>query len=273
MISQRPATREAAWTVDYDGATFREAAATVAPSASRDDSRPLLTGVHVDPAAKHWAATDSYRLMIANVPDASGFDRFGQNGSTIPAKAISIAATIKGADYYQVSAQESPDAPEWAEIMACARIDDASARPLVIIHARIIEGAYPNYSALIPEGFATRAKCDGDALRAALVASNSVATARGMIRIIADSATSTLRVIASGRADDSSGEWYVPCEYQGDTSGEIIVGLSPAFALDGARCVGDDVTISLISPLRPALFTRTRADGLDPHYIVMPVRT
>lgn len=266
---------DSGWIVDYDGATFRDAVATVAPSASSDETRPVLTGVYVDPDAGKWCATDSYRMMIASVPDASGFDRFGDSGAIIPASALRIAAAVKGADYYQVSAP-APNADwesNYAEVMAGFRVDTYAVTPMAVIRTRLIDGQYPNFAALIPEGFTTSVDCDGDALRCALQSAASVARQNSPVLLTADSTRDYLTVQVRNGGDDPTGEWFVSCKYHGDTDGEMVVGVNAEFAYDGAKCIGGNViTLNLISPMRPMLLVRPGDAGLNPHYVCMPIR-
>jgi DNA polymerase III sliding clamp (beta) subunit (PCNA family) len=65
----------------------------------------------------------------------------------------------------------------------------------------------------------------------------------------------------------------VPCQYHGDTAGELTIGANAAFVHDGAKCVGGNVvTLNVISALRPMLLTSAGDGGANPHYVVMPVR-
>jgi DNA polymerase III sliding clamp (beta) subunit (PCNA family) len=276
MQSQRGiGVDEGGFTVDYDGATFRDAVAMVAPSASKDDSRPVLTGVYVDPDAGKWCATDSYRMMIANVPHAEGFDRFGDGGAIVPPSALRIAAAVKGADYYQVSIGGSNDAyvNRYAEILAGLRVDTFAASVVAVIRTRLVDGQYPNYSALVPDGFAFSVDCDGDALRAALQSAASVARKNAPIVLTADSSRDYV-LVEAGSGDDARGEWRVPCLYVGDTAEPFRFGVNAEYARDGAECVGGDVSLNLTDPLRPLLMTRTDAYQADivAHYVVMPIR-
>ena len=275
MQASRPVgIGENGWAADYDAATFRNAVAMVAPSASADESRPVLTGVYVDPGARKWVATDSYRMMIASVQDAGNFDRFG-DGAIIPAKALRIAAAVKRVDYYQVvvEARDPKCAHGYAEIMAGVRVDTVAASVCAVIRTRLIDGQYPNYSALIPEGFVTSVDCDGDALRMALASAKNVAARNSAIRITADSSTSVLRITVRAMHDAPASEWSVPCHYRGDTDGELTIGVNAEFASDGAECIGTSiVTLNVISPLHPILLTSADGSTADPHYVCMPMR-
>jgi DNA polymerase III sliding clamp (beta) subunit (PCNA family) len=174
---------ETGFTVTYTGDTFRDAVAMVAPSASKDDSRPVLTGVYVDPAAGTWAATDSYRMMIASVTGTANDAEQHDAGVIIPASALRIAAAAKGAESFQLSApaHDAKYVAQYAEVMATA-----GDRVVAVLRIRVVEGQYPNYSALVPDGFAFSVDCDGDALRSALQAAASVARANSPVRLTAD---------------------------------------------------------------------------------------
>jgi DNA polymerase III sliding clamp (beta) subunit (PCNA family) len=125
----------------------------------------------------------------------------------------------------------------------------------------------------VPEGFAVSMDCDGDALRSALQAAASVARANNPVRLTADSTRKYLTVRAGNSGQGAAGEWYVPCQYHGDTDGELTIGANAAFVHDGAKCVGGNVvTLSVISPLRPMLLTSAGDGGANPHYVVMPIR-
>lgn len=261
---------ETGFTVTYTGDTFRDAVAMVAPSASKDDSRPVLTGVYVDAAAGKWVATDSYRMMIASVTDTANDAEQHDAGVIIPASALRIAAAAKGAESFQLSApaHDARYVAQYAEVMATA-----GSRVVAVLRIRVVEGQYPNYSALVPEGFAVSVDCDGDALRSALQAAASVARANSPVRLTADSTRKYLAVRAGNSGQGAAGEWYVPCQYHGDTDGELTIGANAAFVHDGAKCVGGNVvTLNVISPLRPMLLTSAGDGGANPHYVVMPIR-
>ena len=260
---------ETGFRLRYDGDTFRNAVAMVTPSASKDESRPVLTGVYVDAAAGKWVATDSYRMMIASVPSVEAFAVTSESSVIIPASALRIAAAAKGAESFQLTDREHPGkyVAQYAEVTATA-----GDRVVAVLRIRVVEGQYPNYSALVPDGFAFSMDCDGDALRAALQSAASVAGANNPARLTADSTRKYLTVRAGNR-EASAGEWHVPCQYRGDTAGELTIGANAVFVHDGAKCVGGNVvTLNVISALRPMLLTSAGDGGANPHYVVMPVR-
>jgi DNA polymerase III sliding clamp (beta) subunit (PCNA family) len=261
---------ETGFRLRYDGDTFRNAVAMVTPSASKDEARPVLTGVYVDAAAGKWVATDSYRMMIASVQDTEAFAVTSESSVIIPASALRIAAAAKGAESFQLTNREHPGkyVAQYAEVTATA-----GDRVVAVLRIRVVEGQYPNYSALVPEGFAVSVDCDGDALRAALQSAASVAQANQPVKLTADSTRKYLAVTVRNNLNDATGEWYVPCQYHGVTDDELTIGVNAQFANDGAKCIGANVvTLNVISPLRPMLMTQPGDGGSNPHYVLMPIR-
>src|SRR3954447_24576002 len=115
-----------------------ETVARVGRSASRDESRPVLTGILVrfEPGRVVMAATDSYRLAVKETPvDATVPDL----EAIIPARALQELARIAGgADEVQLGMQEN-HAVFGAES--------------VWLTTRRIDGQFPNYRQLLPEQF------------------------------------------------------------------------------------------------------------------------
>ncbi|WP_261569160.1 DNA polymerase III subunit beta [Frankia gtarii] len=75
-----------------DRATFRAALDRVLPAAGRDDTLPVLTGVHLSfaPGLATLAATDRYRLAVDSLP-ATGIDPAGQE-LILPGKILAACA-------------------------------------------------------------------------------------------------------------------------------------------------------------------------------------
>src|SRR5919109_5628862 len=130
---------ESAFTVDREA--FLDTIARVGRSASRDESRPVLTGVLVRFEGEKlvMAATDSYRLSVKEtaLPEAPGRDV----EAIIPARALSELVRIAqagGPGTLQVGVQEN---------QVVFGVDD------VWLTARRIDGQFPNYKQLLPETF------------------------------------------------------------------------------------------------------------------------
>ena len=124
---------------------FKEQIQQVVFAASTDDARPNLTGVHMtfNGNALEMAATDGYRISIAKSEMAQ---KVPQNfEALVPARALSELSRI---------------ASDGNENLLMAF---PAGRGQVIFHlknaqlvSQLIEGSFPNYSAIIPPSFKTQ---------------------------------------------------------------------------------------------------------------------
>src|SRR3954471_1756521 len=115
-----------------------ETISRVGRSASRDESRPVLTGILVrfEPGKVVMAATDSYRLAVKETPVEGTLPDLE---AIIPARALQELARIAGgADEVQLGMQENHV------------VFGADATWLT---TRRIDGQFPNYRQLLPEQF------------------------------------------------------------------------------------------------------------------------
>jgi DNA polymerase-3 subunit beta len=125
-------------------AEFKEMIQEVVFAAATDDSRPYLTGVHMTFEGDRlvMAATDGYRISVASAMMAQKPAQ--KLDALIPARALSELARV---------------AVNGDEVLQMAF---PSGRGQVIFHlkdtelvSQLIEGAFPNYSAIIPPSFKT----------------------------------------------------------------------------------------------------------------------
>src|SRR5215211_5000977 len=128
-----------AFTVDKEA--FVDTIAKVSRSASRDESRPVLTGVLVrfEGDKLVMAATDSYRLSVKETALPEGPGR--EVEAIVPARALAELARIaQGGDpgSLQVGVQENQVVFGVADVW---------------LTARRIDGQFPNYKQLLPETF------------------------------------------------------------------------------------------------------------------------
>ena len=263
---------ETEWQATYAADMFRVAVAKITPSASADETRPVLTGVYVTTTFSEWCATDSYRMAVATVFSGRHDD---DGAAIIPAKALRVAASVKVADDYTITVSTPDSGVQYVELRAMASdpSDATRKRATTIIRTRVVQGQYPDYNKLTPDSFTLRVDCDGDALRYALKSAASVARKNAPIVLTADSCVDYV-LVESGSGDDARGEWRVPCLYVGDTAEPFRFGVNAEYARDGAECVGGDVSLNLTDPLRPLLMTRTDAyqTNIVARYLVMPIR-
>ncbi|HZS31114.1 MAG TPA: DNA polymerase III subunit beta [Gaiellaceae bacterium] len=221
----------------------------VARAASRDEARPVLTGVLVQFAGDKlvMAATDSYRLAVKETSLGAAA---AELEAIVPSRALQELARIAGdADEIAVGVQEN---------QVLFALGD------VWLTTRRIDGQFPNYRQLLPESFEheltiPRADLLDVVRRAAVMIQRATPL---QLRFADGEVTVVARTHEVGESRES-----MPVPYTGEP---LEIGFNAEFLRDGLESVdGDDVKFKLISPLRPAVLEG--ADG-DFTYLVMPIR-
>ncbi len=231
---------------------FLETVARVGRSASRDESRPVLTGILVrfEGGKLVMAATDSYRLSVKETPIAQGPGR--ELEAIVPARALaelSRIAQAAAASELRIGVQEN---------QVVFDVDG------VVLTARRIDGQFPNYKQLIPEAFEAEADVPRDEFldvvrRTALMAQRKSPL---RLRFAEGEVTVSAQTQEVGEARES-----LPVRYTGDA---LEIGFNADFLRDGLESVSDDrIRLRLISPLRPGLIQGEADDFL---YLIMPIR-
>jgi DNA polymerase-3 subunit beta len=233
---------------------FAEALRQVVSAASRDDARPILTGVLLTASAGglRLVATDSYRLALRDL-----------EGVSMLAEGQKVLVAAKGLVEVQrllTSADGEIDVV-LGEREVVFRVGNTE------VTTRLIEGEFPNYQQLIPSGYPNRLTVARDALQAAVNRVRLVGQSRDTapIRIGMTSEGLELSAIAQdvGEAHES-----VEAKYEGT---ELTVAFNSQFLLDGLdAAASDEVVLESIDPLKPAVL-RT-PDSPDFLYLLMPVR-
>src|SRR5438874_10299957 len=120
---------------------FVETIGRVARSASRDETRPHLTGVLVSAAERElrMVATDSYRLSVKETSLENALE--GSLEANVPARTLqelSRISTSEGGDQIEIAALEH---------QVIFRVGG------VTLSSRLVEGRFPNYKQLLPDAF------------------------------------------------------------------------------------------------------------------------
>ncbi|MBV8259029.1 MAG: DNA polymerase III subunit beta [Actinobacteria bacterium] len=236
-------------TFSVDREALLETIGRVARAASKDESRPVLTGVLVQFAGGRlvMAATDSYRLAVKET-DLSG--SAPELEAIVPSRALQELARIAGdGDEVAVGVHEN-------QVLF--------ATEGTWLTTRRIDGQFPNYRQLLPEAFEYELTLPrADLLDVVRRASVMIQRATPLQLRFADG---ELTVIARTHEVGESKE-SLPVAFTGDT---LEIGFNADFLRDGLESVeGDDVRVKLISPLRPAVL---QGEGDDFTYLVMPIR-
>jgi DNA polymerase-3 subunit beta len=236
--------------VPVDRAAMLETSTRVARAASRDESRPVLTGILVrfEPGKLTMAATDSYRMAVKETEVEGETPDFE---AIVPAKALNELARIAQAgDELTLGVHENNQVVFGTDG--------------IWLTTRRIDGQFPNHKQLIPDAFEYELSLPREELlevvrRTAVMAQRNsplrLRFAEGELTIFA-------RTQDVGEATES-----LPVSFAGDA---LEIGFNPEFLREGVESVDDDeLQLKLISPLRPGLIQS--ADG-DFSYLIMPIR-
>jgi DNA polymerase III subunit beta len=236
-----------AFTVDRE--TLLETVGRVSRSASRDESRPVLTGILVrfEAGKLVMAATDSYRLSVKETPISGTVPELE---AIIPARALAELGRI---------------AQTGAEIeLAVHENQVLFGADGVWLTTRRIDGQFPNYRQLLPEAFEheltlPRAELLDVVRRTAVMAQRNSPL---RLRFAEGELTVSAQTQEVGEASES-----LPVAYSGEP---LEIGFNAEFLRDGVESVtADELQLKLISPLRPGLI---QAEGDEFWYLIMPIR-
>ena len=209
--------------------------AAVMPAASTDESKQILTGIHLRIAAGVMTqeATDGHRLAVRScATDAPDMDIL------IPARSI---RRIEGNVLLAIDKQQA----------AMVTADGTT------IISRLLDGTYPNVQQLIPAAFTHALTCDRKQLLHAL---ERVAVIGAIIKLtVTDHLTITAETDAGSGAETIATTGTLPaCAF------------NASYLIDGLKGLpGDTVTISANGPTTPVVLTPSGIDGVT--YLVMPI--
>jgi DNA polymerase-3 subunit beta len=240
---------DATTTFAVDREALLETINRVSRSASRDESRPVLTGIlaRFEAGKLVMAATDSYRLSVKET-EIGG--QVPELEAIIPARALQELTRIaQSGDEVELGVHEN-------QVVFSA--DGVS------MTTRRIDGQFPNYRQLLPEAFEHELALPRNELldvvrRAAVMIER---TSPLQLRFAEGELTVMARTHEVGESKES-----LPAPYTGEP---LEIGFNADFLRDGLESVtGDEVRFKLISPLRPAVL---QGEGDDFTYLVMPIR-
>ena len=127
--------------VEVPAVAFVETINRVARSASRDETRPILTGILVSASGDElrMVATDSYRLSVKETRLAAPLE--GGFEANVPARALQELARIAG----------STDATSLTVSVRANQVVFELAGD--VLSSRLIDGQFPNYRQLLPDSY------------------------------------------------------------------------------------------------------------------------
>jgi DNA polymerase III subunit beta len=225
----------------------------VARAASRDDMRPVLTGVFVSGSDSEltMVATDSYRLAVKRTALEAALG--GEIEANIPARALRELGRIL-----------SQEGAEEATIWLLENQAVFAAGP-VTLTTRLIDGQFPNFRQLLPESYDHDVRLPRAEFLEVTRRVSQLAQRNAPLRL---SFTAGELTVAAETPDVGDATETMPAAFEGE---DLEIGFNPEFLKEGIESVeGEEVLLRLISPLRPGLLQPVEND--DFRYLVMPIR-
>lgn len=235
---------------------FVETLTKVGRAASRDETRPILTGVLVTILGDtlKMVATDSYRLAVKETKLERVLDTEVQ--AIVPVKALGevarLAASMGGGDI-EVAIGEN---------QALFKLGDPAGD--VWVASRLIDGQFPNYKQLLPDSFDHEVTLPRDELMAAARRVSLLAQKNAPLRLSFTKNRLTMKALTQdvGHAEES-----LDVEFGGEA---FEIGFNAAYLIDGIDAIDDaGVLLRFTSPLRPGLVSGSDDSFV---YLIMPIR-
>ncbi|MGH3107849.1 MAG: DNA polymerase III subunit beta [Rubrobacter sp.] len=232
----------------------------VSRSYSRDETRPVLTGILIsfEENRVRMVTTDSYRLSIKETELATtAFE--GSREAIIPARAMQEVARIfgsEGEDEVEVSLSEN---------QALFRIGD------VLFGTRLIDGNFPEYRRLLPTTFEREISVNREDLMGTLRRVNLFAQRQTppvpVSLLFSDGAVEV--IVRNGEVGEAHER--LPATSEND----FLISFNPGYLLDGVSAIDTEkVVFKLNEALKPGLIV-PGVDGEDEPdflYLIMPMR-
>ena len=248
-------------TFSMPGESLVETVEKVSRSYSRDETRPVLTGILIsfEDSRVRMVTTDSYRLSIKETELATAlFD--GPKEAIIPARAMQeVSRIFSGSDEGSIEVSLS-------ENQALFQIGD------VVFGTRLIDGNFPEYRRLLPSGFereiaVSREKLIETLRRVNLFAARqtppvpvSLSFSEGAVEVI----------VKNGEVGDAHER------LEASSEDEFLISFNPSYLLDGVSAIdSDEVVFKLNEALKPGLIVpQLNGDEGEPDflYLIMPMR-
>jgi DNA polymerase-3 subunit beta len=243
-----------------EASTLARALEATLVTASDDESKQILCGVHLQPAADglEVASTDGHRLSVFPVVQ-EGVEAF--TPVTLPSKGLKALSGHLGK----------------AEGMVTVTLDNTIATfdlGGLVFTTRLLEGQYPEYRRLIPQAFVVET----------LINRQDWIDALGRIMVVASQKNDIVKhqwndqgqLVLEADVQGSSGRELVGCEAS-EGQGEDVLGkaknpmaFNGDYLLDGLKAFGSEqVILHTNTPTSPATIT---APGSSQVYLVMPVQ-
>ena len=231
--------------------TFVNMVKKVSRAASKDESKPVLTGINVtlEDGVLSMVTTDSYRLALASASVEN----------TVAEAFQAVISSVFMADIVSL--------PKTGDDLTLALTENqivVTYQNTVFIN-RKIEGAYPAYKRIIPSSHTTQITVSKSQLVAAVRRASLLGSAGASVKFEIDVPSQTLQL--SSTQDSGSLKETLPFKGEGDN---VEIGFNCAYIIDGLSSVdSDEICLELTSSTKPGVFKTTGASQFL--YLVMPM--
>jgi len=240
--------RTSATTFTLDADSFLSTVGSVGRAVSRDEARPVLTGILVrfNDGKLVMAATDSYRLSYKETPIEGAIPELE---AIVPARALEEVRRLASGGTIELGVQEN---------QVLFGIDETW------LTTRRIEGQFPKFDELRPKEFTHDVVLPRDELLEVVRRTSVMAHRNSPLRLRFSEGEVT---VWTQTQDVGEARESLPIRFDGDP---LEIGFNADFLRDGIESAeGDELRLRLIDPLRPGLI---QGPGDDFWYLIMPIR-
>jgi DNA polymerase-3 subunit beta len=244
--------------VKLDAETFKRMIQQVTFSAATDDARPTLTGVYTnfEGDTLTMAATDGFRLSQRTAQ----FPGYVEKSRTVivPARALDELARVMGDDTESVQV-----------VMPEGRNQIMFLLEDIVLVSQLIEGNFPDFTAVVPKGRKTRTVLNTAAfLKACKTADIFAREASHTARVTIEPGPPGCAIVAATSTETGSNEAEVDAEVDGD---EIELNFNVKYLTDVLSVVGTpQVALETTSAVEPGVVKSVGSD--DFLHIIMPMQ-
>lgn len=254
-----------------------EAISQVASAAGRDDTLPMLTGVHIDIEGKRiiFTATDRFRLAMR-------LFEWDPVHEDVSAKLLVPAKTL------QDNARTLDTHLNTPVEIAVGNGENVGGDGLFGLHVdqretttRLLDADFPNVKPLLPTTHTAMASLEIASLQEAIRRVSLLTDRNAQVRM---EFSSGQVILSAGASDTGSAQETVPCAFSGGE--DFIIAFNPSYLKDGLSVINSErVVFGFTEPSRPAILIpepeelpEADEDGNFPTpqsyftYLLMPVR-
>jgi DNA polymerase III subunit beta len=253
---------EAAGSFRMSGEVLVDTVEKVSRSYSRDETRPVLTGILIsfEDSRVRMVTTDSYRLSIKETELATTAVE-GSREAIIPARAMQeVARIFSGSEEEEIEVALDQN-------QALFRIGD------VLFGTRLIDGNFPEYRRLLPTSFEREISVDREELIGTLRRVNLFAQRQTPpVPVSLSFSEGSVEVIVRNGEIGEAHE-----RLQATSEDEFLISFNPGYLLDGVSAIDSEkVLFKFNEALKPGLIVPgANGDGEEEPdflYLIMPMR-